>query len=451
MELMFLGATGTVTGSKCLLTVNSSRILIDCGLYQGYKDLRLRNWNQFPVDPQTIDAVVLTHAHLDHTGYLPVLVKNGFKGKIYCTQGTKDLCAILLPDSGYIQEEDARRANKYGYSKHKPALPLYTRDEAIQIQNRFSAMDFNSKFTLYDGLTVEFLPAGHIIGASLVRLEAQGKTIVFTGDLGRPHDPLMRPPVTVTSADYLIAESTYGDRLHGSSDPLEQLSAVIQKTIARGGSVLIPAFAVGRTQDILYYIYQLKQKGLLSGIPVFLDSPMAENVSDLLARYSGEHKLDVRLSKEVCKTAKYITTPEESKTIDQYNVPVIIISASGMMEGGRVLHHMRNFLPHYRNTLILTGYQAGGTRGDRLLRKESQIKIHGEMITVKAEVVAMDNMSAHADYQEMLDWLKNFKRAPRKVFLNHGEMASALTLKNKIEEEFGWVCEIPEYLKVEKL
>lgn len=451
MQLTFLGATNTVTGSKYLLTVNSKKILIDCGLFQGYKELRLRNWNKLPIDPHSIDAVVLTHAHIDHSGYLPLLVKNGFKGKIYCTQGTKDLCAILLPDSGHIQEEDAKRANKYAYSKHKPALPLYTREEAIRALDYFVPIEFNKSYSLFDSLTVEFLHAGHIIGASVIRLVSQGKSVVFTGDLGRPHDPLMKPPATITAADYLVVESTYGDRLHDSRDPLEQLAEIIQKTIARGGTVLIPAFAVGRTQDILYYIYLLKNKGLISDVPVFLDSPMAQNVSDLLEHYAGEHRLSAKLSSEICKIAKYINTPEESKAIDQCNVPVIIIAASGMLEGGRILHHMRVFLPGHCNTMILTGYQAGGTRGDRLLCKEPEIKIYGEMISVKAEIVAMNNMSAHADYQEMLGWLKNFKHPPQRVYLVHGEPSSTNALKNKIEEELGWKCTIPEYLQTEKL
>lgn len=451
MQLTFLGATKTVTGSKYLLTVNSKKILIDCGLFQGYKELRLRNWQSLPIDPQHIDAVILTHAHIDHSGYLPLLVKKGFKGRIYCTQGTKDLCSILLPDSGHINEEDANRANRYGYSKHKPALPLYTMQDGIRSLNQFSPVNFNEPYQLFKTLTFTFFPAGHIIGSSLVQLEHQNKSILFTGDLGRPHHLVMKPPATITSADYLVVESTYGDRLHDQSNPLDQLADVIQETVKNGGSVIIPAFAVGRTQDLLYLLYSLKMARRIPDIPVFLDSPMAQNVSDLLAHYSSEHRLSREQSKEICKIARYVRTPEESKAIDQYRGPVIIISASGMAEGGRILHHLKVFLPEYRNTILLTGYQDPGTRGDRLLRGEAEIKIHGEMIPVRAQIVAMNNMSAHADYQEILDWLQNFKQAPRKVFITHGDQASTASLKNKIENRFNWQCCIPDYLQTEKL
>ncbi len=451
IQLTFLGGTNTVTGSKFLITVNSKNILIDCGLFQGYKELRLRNWVKFPVNPETIDAVLLTHAHIDHSGYLPLLIKNGFKGNVYCTHGTKDLCSILLPDSGHIQEEDAKRANRYGYSKHKPALPLYTKNEGLRALAHFIALDYNKKFKLFDAIHFEFLPAGHIIGSSIIQLEAQGKIFIFTGDLGRPHDPLMKPPAQITVADYLIIESTYGDRLHEKTEPLDQIAEAIQKTIARGGSVIIPAFAVGRTQDMLYYIYMLKKQGRIPDVPVFLDSPMAQDVSDLLIHYSGEHRFSKDLSSQICKIAKYINTAEESKSIDQSHVPVIIISASGMLDGGRVLHHLKTFLPNHRNTILLTGFQSGGTRGDRLLRKENAIKIFGEMVPVKAEVIQINNLSAHVDYQEMITWLRNFKHPPRKIFLTHGDPESTKSLKIKIEEALGWECNVPQYLQVEKL
>ena len=358
MQLTFLGATKTVTGSKYLISANNRKILIDCGLYQGFSELRARNWKTLPIDPHSLDAILLTHAHIDHTGYLPVLVKNGYKGKIFCTSGTKDLCTILLPDSGYLQEEDANRANKYGYSKHKPAIPLYTQQDGIRTLEQFYTLDFNKPTTLFDDFIVTFLPGGHIIGSSIIRLEHQGRSVIFTGDLGRPHDPLMKPPAMVTEGDYLVTESTYGDRLHEQSDPLDQLTDVIQTTIARGGSIIIPAFAVGRTQDMLYYISELKKSKRIPDIPVFLDSPMAQDASDLLIHYANEHRVSKEQCREICKSATYIRTADESKAIDQYNVPVIIISASGMLEGGRILHHLKVFLPDHHHTILLTGYQA---------------------------------------------------------------------------------------------
>ena len=451
MQLTFLGATNTVTGSKYLLTAGGKKFLIDCGLFQGQRDLRHRNWDKLPLHPREIEAVLLTHAHIDHTGYLPVLIKNGFKGKIYCTQGTKALSAILLPDSGYLQEEDAARANRYGYSKHKPALPLYTQQDGADALRQFQALAFNKPYQLTDNLVVTFLPAGHIVGSALIQFAYHGKTLVFTGDLGRPHDPIMKPPTIISNIDYLVTESTYGDRLHDDIDPLDQMASAIQETAANGGSIIIPAFAVGRTQDILYFLYLLKEAKRIPDIPIFLDSPMAEDVSDLLIDFSSEHKLTPELCKKICSIAHYVRTPDESKSIDQYTMPVIIISASGMIEGGRILHHLKNFLPEPRHTVLLTGYQASGTRGDQLARGATEIKIHGEAIPVRANIILMKNMSAHADYQEMLAWLKNIKHAPRKVFITHGNQEAALSLKNKIEETYHWRCVVPEYLQIEKL
>lgn len=447
MQITFLGATRTVTGSKYLITIGSKKILVDCGLFQGFKELRLRNWNQLPVDPHDIDAVILTHAHIDHSGYLPLLVKNGFAGNIYCTPGTKDLCTILLPDSGYLQAEDANRANKYGYSKHNPALPLYTMQDGIKALDQFVPLDFNDPLRLFDLLSFKFLPAGHIIGSALVYIEHNNKSIVFTGDLGRPHHPIMKPPAIFTKADYLVIESTYGDRLHVKSNPLELLTKTIQQTAARGGSIIIPAFAVGRTQDILYYLYVLKKDKHIPDIPIFLDSPMAQDVSDLLCHYSNEHRFTKALASNICKIAQYTKTSEESRSLDQHNWPMIIISASGMAEGGRILHHLKAFLPDSRNTILFTGYQDAGTRGDRLLRGESKIRIHGSMIPVRAQIKLIENMSAHADYQEMLDWLGNIQQPPKKVFITHGDLEATQSLKDKIEEKFNWKCTIPDYLQ----
>lgn len=451
MKITFLGAVKTVTGSKYLITVGKKHILVDCGLFQGYKELRLRNWSQLPLDPKQIDAVILTHAHIDHSGYLPLLVKMGFKGKIYCSKGTLDLCNILLPDSGYLQEEDAKRANKYGYSKHHPALPLYTLADAKESLTHFMPVEFQKAHEIFEDFSFKLYPAGHIIGSSLVEITHQNQTLLFTGDLGRPHHPIMDAPTMMTSANFLVVEATYGDRLHERSDPLQQLAETIRDTVTKGGSVIIPAFAVGRTQDLLYYLYTLKKENRIPDVPIFLDSPMAQNVSDLLIHHANEHRLSKEECRTICQTARYVKTAEESKAIDQYPVPVIIISASGMVEGGRILHHLKVFLTNPENTVILTGYQDPGTRGDRLQRGESEIKIHGQMIPVRAKIVAMNSLSAHADYEEMLDWLKHFKSPPKKVFITHGDEVSCLSLKAKIEKRFGWKCIVPDYMQTEEL
>ncbi len=451
MQIFFLGATGTVTGSKYLLSFDSKKVLVDCGLYQGYKELRLRNWDKLPINPAEVDAVILTHAHIDHTGYLPLFVKNGFKGPIYSTPGTKELCAILLPDSGHLQEEDAYFANKYGFSKHKPALPLYTREDAEKVIPQFNTIPFRQNFQLYQNFSFDFLRAAHILGSAFVRLKYKDTTIVFTGDMGRSHDPIMREPDIIESTDYLITESTYGDRIHSAEHPQDQLAKVINQTAKRGGSVIIPSFAVGRSQSILYYISQLKEQKLIPDLPVFLDSPMAEDVTDIYTRYISEHRLGPEHCKRFCKVATYVNSVEESKKIDTYRVPIIIISASGMATGGRVLHHIKAYAPDERNTILFTGYQAGGTRGARMLKGEHEVKIHGQMVPIRAQVEYMTNTSAHADAEEILEWLGNFKKAPRKVFVTHGEPEGSAALKEKIENKFGWTCEVPHYLQQEQL
>ncbi len=451
MQLTFLGATGTVTGSRYLLSVDSKEILIDCGLFQGYKELRLRNWDRFPVDPHSIDAVVLTHAHIDHTGYLPLLVKKGYQGPIYSTAATKDLCSILLPDSGYLQEEEARLANKYGYSKHKPALPLYTKEDGLRALEQFHVLPFGTSYSLFDNVSLYFKRAGHILGSSFVQFNVKDTSLLFTGDMGRSMDAVMREPETVQSVDYLVIESTYGDRLHPTTNPQTRLTEVINQTAKKGGSIIIPAFAVGRAQTILFYISQLKKTGAIPDLPVFLDSPMATNATNILCQYQDEHRLSEQQCVELCNVAKYINTPEESKKLDAYRMPMIIISASGMATGGRVLHHMKVFLQDPHSTILLAGYQAGGTRGARLVQGEKEIKIHGEMIPVRARIESLSNLSAHADYQEILSWLSKFTKPPRKVFITHGEPEASKALKSKIEEALGWSCELPKYLQAESL
>ncbi|ARG97264.1 MBL fold metallo-hydrolase RNA specificity domain-containing protein [Legionella micdadei] len=451
MQLTFLGATQTVTGSKYLLELDSKIILIDCGLFQGYKELRLRNWDKFPINPADIDAVILTHAHIDHSGYLPLLVKNGFKGPIYASPGTRALSSILLPDSGHLQEADAKFANKQGFSKHKPALPLYTEADARKALLQFEEVDFGITYPLTNQVTFEFYRAGHIIGASFVKIKGKGISILFSGDIGRLHDLVMRAPTAIEETDYLVMESTYGDRLHEPTDPLRQLSSIINQTIKRSGSIIIPAFAVGRAQSLLYYIYLLKKRGEIPDIPVFLDSPMAIDATRILYAFREDHRLNVEQCKGLCSVATYVNTPEESKQIDYQKGVQIIISASGMLEGGRILHHLKVFAPDYRNTIILTGYQAGGTRGARLLQGERELKIHGQMIPIHAQVEVISSISAHADYQEMLEWLANFKRPPKKIFITHGQAQSSVAFKEKVEKRFGWKCVVPFYLQSEKL
>lgn len=448
MKIQFIGATGTVTGSKYLIELeNQKKILVDCGLFQGLKELRLRNWEPLPFKPSSIDAVVLTHAHIDHTGYLPLLVKNGFTGPIYATKATRELCEVLLPDSGHLHEEDAKRANKYGYSKHHPALPLYTLEDAERALEQFVTVDYHTVYPFFDDCQISWHRAGHILGSAFIQIEEKGVKLLFSGDIGRQVDPLMKPSAIMTEADFLVLESTYGNRLHDKTDPLDLIAEVINATYKRGGTVLIPAFAVGRSQSMLYYIYLLKQQKRIPDLPVYLDSPMAIDATEIMRHNSDEHKLSAEECLDVCRMAIYTNTPEESKAIDRDESPKIVISASGMMTGGRVLHHLKVFAPDPKNTILITGFQAVGTRGARMLSHETEIKIHGEMYPVLAKVEELTNTSAHGDYEEILHWLKHFKSPPKKVFITHGEPESSLAMKATIEKELGWSCELPEYLE----
>lgn len=451
MRLTFLGATNTVTGSKFLLTLGTKKILIDCGLFQGLKELRLRNWTKFPIDPKLIDIVILTHAHIDHTGYLPLLIKSGFKGKVICSSATKDLCAVLLPDSGYLQEEEAKFQNKHDLSKHKPALPLYTRADAEESLKSIYSIPFRKPFKIDEETYITLIPAGHILGASFVEFKHYNSTVLFSGDLGRPSDIIMEAPAVVQAADYIVLESTYGNRLHKKVDPLDELSDIINRTVARDGTVVIPAFAVGRAQHLLYLMYLLKKSHRIPNVPIYLDSPMAKEATQLFVKYADLHRLDAALSKEVCEVAQYVNSKEESQALDEVLTPKVIISASGMLEGGRVLHHIKSFASDEKNAVIFAGYQATGTRGADMINGKPSIKVFGQSVPIKAEVKVLSNMSAHADYKEILDWLANFNHHPRKIFITHGEPEAANALKNKIEERFGWQCEVPEYLQSEQL
>lgn len=443
MKLKFLGAAGTVTGSKYLLETGDRRVLIDCGLFQGLKELRLRNWDRFPVGPDKIDAVILTHAHLDHSGYLPLLIRKGYRGPVYCTAATKDLCSILLPDSGHLQERDAEYANRHGFSKHKPALPLYTEAEAVASLKQLVPREFGRPFDIWSGCQACFRPAGHILGAAFVELTAGDTTIVFSGDLGRPGSRTMVDPAALRKADYLVVESTYGDRTHDPADPEDRLAEIIRKTAGRGGVVLIPTFAVGRAQSLLYHLQRLKADRRIPDVPVFLDSPMAVNASDIFCAHLGEHRLQPEQCRALCGVAQYVNGVEESKALDRDRMPKIILAASGMATGGRVLHHLKVFAPDPKSTILFAGFQAAGTRGAAMLAGAETIKIHGEHIAVRAEVANMGMLSAHADRNEILSWLRTLPVPPKRTFITHGEPRAAVALQQAIENEIGWSCYVP--------
>ncbi|OUS06275.1 MBL fold metallo-hydrolase [Rhodobacterales bacterium 52_120_T64] len=444
-KLTFLGGAGTVTGSKYLLETQRSKILIDCGLFQGHKELRLRNWQTFPIEPRGLDAVVLTHAHLDHTGYLPALIRNGFKGPVFATSATKDLCAVLLPDSGYLQEREAYLANKYRYSRHKPAKPLYTKEEATECLKQIVPMEFNEDNNILKDVNIRFSPAGHILGAATVQVSMDGTNILFSGDLGRPDDPVLVAPAPIHTADYLIVESTYGNRLHEDLDVDDEIAKLVVRVAGRGGTILIPSFAVGRAQSLLFYIQRLKAANKIPDLPVFLDSPMAINASDIFCEHQSEHRLSVEQCRDTCAVATYVRTVDESKAIGVSPMPKIIISASGMATGGRILHHIVSYGSDSRNAILFAGYQAAGTRGEKITGGASSVKIFGRQIPIRAEVTNLHALSAHADANEIMTWLGNFKLPPNRTFITHGEPKASGALRQRIEEELNWECNIPEY------
>jgi len=445
LSLTFLGGAGTVTGSKYLLEREGTRILVDCGLFQGYKLLRERNRAPLPVDPGSIDQVLLTHAHLDHSGYLPLLVRNGFSGPVVSTHATFKLCELLLADSGHLMEEDARRANRYGYSKHEPAEPLYTQEDARRSLERFRPAGFGKPVEILPGCTATFRVAGHILGAATIEVDWDGLRIVFSGDLGRYADDTLLDPEPVPRADYLLVESTYGNRLHDRRSPDEALEEVVTRTVRRGGTVVIPAFAVGRAQSLLHHLWTLQSTNRIPRIPVFLDSPMAINATELLHSHIGEHRLTMEECRESCGIATYVRKTEDSKKLNSNPMPKIIISASGMATGGRILHHLRTYAPDRRNTILLAGFQAGGTRGAALRDGATEIKIFGDYVPVRAEVVSLDMFSAHADREELLRWLGGFERAPKETFVVHGEPSASDALRQSIDERLGWSVRVPEH------
>lgn len=454
-SLTFLGATGTVTGSRFLLNTDGYKMLIDCGLFQGLKQNRLKNWAPFPVTPSEIDRVFLTHAHIDHTGYLPRLCSMGFKGKIHCTDATRDLCRIMLRDSAYLQEEDAYWANKKGFSKHKPALPLYTAEDAEKALSLFSPVHYGQDFSVTDKVRIKFKDAGHILGSSFVDVKVtsdnETKKLVFTGDLGRPGRQILRDPVQVFEVDYLVIESTYGNRLHDSESPYKQLEKVINQSIERGGVLIIPAFAVGRTQTLLFTIRKLEEQNKIPSVPVYVDSPMAIDVTEVFERNKADYNLYARMleltGNRILKPRqiKFSRTREESKRINQEKRGAIIISASGMVTGGRILHHLKYRLPNPNDTVLFIGYQGEGTRGRTIVEGKPTVKIHGQQVPIRAAIETISGFSAHADYNEILAWLIGFNRPPLKTFIVHGEPEASKALSEKIEKLLGWDVVIPEF------
>ena len=450
--LTFLGGAGTVTGSKYLVRAVGRQLLLDCGLFQGLKPLRLRNWDRPPFDPRAIDAVVLSHAHLDHAGYLPILVRNGFRGSVHCTPATASLLPIVLRDSAHLQEEDARRANLYGYSKHHPAVPLYSRADVEATLPLLQTHPYGERFTAAAAFHVQFGRAGHILGSATISVDVGAHPavrLVYSGDLGRWGRPILRDPELVKDADILLVESTYGGRVH-AGDPAERVATIITETARRGGAVIIPSFAIGRTQELIWMIRALEDTGRLPLVSVFIDSPMAIDVTDIYCRHPEDHDIDMKLLMDqkrcplCCRQYHLVRTAEESKALANRREPMIIIAGSGMATGGRVLHHLKRCLPDHRNTVMLPGFQAAGTRGRSLQNGARTIRIHGQDVLVRARVETIDGLSAHADRTELLRWMRGFTRPPARTYIVHGEPEGADALAAAIRSELGWTAAIAE-------
>ncbi|MCB5362544.1 MBL fold metallo-hydrolase [Pusillimonas sp. CC-YST705] len=443
LEFCSLGGAGTVTGSKHVLTSEGRRLMVDCGLFQGLKNLREQNWESLPLSTSSIDAVVLTHGHLDHCGYLPRLAKDGFKGPVFMTGATREVSELILKDSGFLQEKDAQYANRHGFSKHQPALPLYTVQDVERVLEQFKVAPWHTATALPGGATLTYRSAGHILGAATAQVDWAGRRVVFSGDLGRYGDAMMHDPEPVHGADYVVIESTYGNRLHDHTDPVEVLGSIIERTVRRGGTVVIPAFAVGRVQALLCYLWRLRQAGRLTNVPIYVDSPMASSATKLLCRFNNDHKLSPEQCQAVCDVASYTPDVEASKALSANRYPKVIVSASGMATGGRVLHHLVAFAQDHKNTVLFSGYQAAGTRGRAMLQGEKEIRIFGYWMPVRAEVAELSMLSAHADAGELMRWLGGFKRAPRQVFIVHGEPEASEAMRVRIGRELGWNAVVP--------
>lgn len=445
-RLQFLGAAGTVTGSMYLVQAGTSRVLLDCGLFQGLKALRLRNWGPPRVAARDLDAIVLSHAHLDHSGYLPLVVRHGLRSPIYCTPATGDLLRILLADAARLEEQAAERANRYGYSKHRPALPLFTGAEALAALDRIELRPFGTPFDVSPGVTALFRRAGHILGAATVELTldgAQPLRLAYSGDLGRPGRPILHDPDPIPHADVLVLESTYGDRLH-AAEAEEQLARLVRDAAARGGAILVPAFAVGRMQELVWILRRLEEDGRIPALPVYVDSPMGIEASEIYLRHKDEHDLDMAALRTRernplrTRTFALVRTTEESKRLNDVRGPAVIIAGSGMATGGRILHHLIQRLPDQRTTVLLAGFQAAGTRGRALADGAALVRMFGQDVPVRARVELLDALSAHADRGEILSWLGGFRRPPDRTYLVHGEPEATAALGDAIRRRLGW-------------
>lgn len=447
MRLTFAGAADTVTGARFLLQEPGRRILIDCGMFQGFKTLRNRNWAPFPFPARRLDAVLLSHAHLDHSGMLPALARDGYRGPIHATRATCELVKVMLRDAAHLQEEEAEYANRHGFSRHHPAQPLYTLADAERAIALLRPVTAGETIDLGGGLSALFTPTGHLLGASAVHVHRSGRSLVYSGDVGRPDDVLMRAPRPIARADTLLIESTYGNRRHERADVESVFAEFIRATAARGGIVLMPSFAIGRAQTLLLLLHRLKKQGRIPDLPVFLDSPMAIQATRIYRSLRREHRLDIEDTEGMARVAQMVSTPEQSKTLAGLRMPSVIVAASGMATGGRVLHHLKHLAPDSRNLILFAGFQAGGTRGAALVAGEREVKIHGKWVRVDAQVATLPGLSAHADADELIAWLGEIKRAPRQVYVVHGEPAAADVFRQRVEQAFGWPARVAEHME----
>ena len=442
LAITFHGAAHTVTGSRFLVEHRDRRLLVDCGVFQGLKVLRQRNWRPFPVDPTSIDAVVLTHAHIDHSGYLPALVRDGFRGDIWCTPATAELARILLLDAAHLHEEDARMANRRRSSRHEPALPLYTTADAERAISHLQPAAFGITFTPVEELSAAFTRVGHILGAAAVHLDAGGSSISFTGDVGRCADPIMLEPDPLPAADHIVTESTYGNRLHAPGDPADALADIVTRTAKRGGIVLVPVFAVGRAQTILHLLAELRRAGRIPDVPTFLNSPMAVSTTELFCEHSDQHRLTDEQCRAMCDGVTFVRSADESRELTGRRGPMIVLAGSGMATGGRILHHLEASAGDDRNSIVLAGFQAAGTRGEALASGARTLKIFGQTVPVRAKVVRIDSLSAHADADELVTWLERTAGAPSGVSIVHGEPSAADALRRRLVDELSWSASV---------